>query len=686
MELDVSTEEIQSKLRLLRRPLSHKRPPPLATGEQAANAAGGGQLASEPATPFQPQGLGAGGRAATGDGWAERVTSDGRSDGFSAGLTVAYAASHAVPPHERSVHVSSAPHMTSYHVAPPLAADTLPRAVSAQSSSAVGGSLNSMVEQQGAARTSSMPVGRGPNLRSMSKTPSPIRTAGALAVDSSPSRVRPAALQSGREAAYAYSPLHTPPTTGSPTSAEKLASLSQGQELAHVGNANGHGQLRAPPRGGVGTRRSPGIAATPPVGPSHRVSPGNVGGAIGSPMGSVGSPSGSPTHAGASMSQMSPADDASMESTHFYWGDHTAPALLQDGLRQQAPAALQMDEETSSLPSSRRPQRSGAHNSTAVQKQKPMDEGVESPSGAKAGAPRNAEGIQYLTYEDLTPFTTAPDDRVAIDVLDRLSSSSTDWASQFRAIDDARRLARFTPRLLVGGKHLRKLVTLVAALADSLRSALAKNGLRCIGELFAVFGPRLDAELEVCLQVGFRRAADTQSFISEEAEATLREVCKAATEAKVLTPLLAMVSHRRAEVRNKAVRCLAMLAQRLHARGTAGQKELRVIAETAAKALGDASPDVRQSARMVAVTLSRAIGDGTLEDCMATAKLQAAVPASGLDPASFDAFDPDAVHRCTELTRTTPMSAAGGPRNARGAGGTIRRDGGDASTPGKAKR
>merc|ERR1719265_1780206 len=105
-----------------------------------------------------------------------------------------------------------------------------------------------------------------------------------------------------------------------------------------------------------------------------------------------------------------------------------------------------------------------------------------------------------------------------------------------RAMEDVRRLAKFAPNRLVGvgraaegGARLRKVVSSVATLADSLRSALAKLALRVIGELLSTYGNSryLDLELEGCLQVTVKRAIDTNTFIQEEADATLRTICKA---------------------------------------------------------------------------------------------------------------------------------------------------------------
>jgi len=267
---------------------------------------------------------------------------------------------------------------------------------------------------------------------------------------------------------------------------------------------------------------------------------------------------------------------------------------------------------------------------------------------------RRDDGIHYLSYDELTPFTSLPDEAQISKVFEHLGTS-IGWAEQFKAIDDTRRLARFEPRLLASGGRLRKIVALIAQLVESLRSALAKNALRCISELFATFGPRLDHEIDLSLPAILRRAADTNSFISDEAEAALREVCRSATEAKLVAPVLAGASHRKAEIRAHAVWCVAMLVQRSLQRGEAGQRELRTLSDAAVKYLSDANADVRYSARMVAMVIAGR--NVLLNELPGEAKLKAAVPA-GVDTASFDAFDPDARHPNTNFARNVPCASA----------------------------
>jgi len=195
------------------------------------------------------------------------------------------------------------------------------------------------------------------------------------------------------------------------------------------------------------------------------------------------------------------------------------------------------------------------------------------------------EGTQYLAREDLHPLAPAQEGEDFLsDVLRRLSSSD-DWSLQFGAIDDARRLARFAPRVLVSSGQTRKLVGSIASLVESLRSSLAKNALRCMGELFAALGKKMDQCLDAFLPVVLKRAADTNVFISEEAGATLREICWHAGDAKALAPALAAATNRQPKIRIQAVSCLAMLAQRLRGKGSLARTSVQAIIEATMKEL-----------------------------------------------------------------------------------------------------
>jgi len=249
----------------------------------------------------------------------------------------------------------------------------------------------------------------------------------------------------------------------------------------------------------------------------------------------------------------------------------------------------------------------------------------------------------YLRVDELEPFEVQP--KVS-DVIKRLGGTTEQWAVQFDALSEVRRLARFAPSALTVAGSLNTVVERTAGLAMSLRSAVAKNALRCLGELFIAFGPKLDVDLPLALGACIRRAADTNRFISEEADQALAGICDVATEERLFNSLAEHAKHKAASQRAKAVWGIAMLAQRL---GGNGGHTFSHLANLVANHVSDASPDVRLCARAAAAALvageyGRALPEAIL----------AAVPA-GVDLSSFDARDKEAVRSLQRNVNTGPL-------------------------------
>jgi len=339
---------------------------------------------------------------------------------------------------------------------------------------------------------------------------------------------------------------------------------------------------------------------------------------------------------------------------HHGVGDHGG----EGGSRHEAGFAGSLPASPGASPSS------ASSGSARLGAAEPGHRGGGGAGSAGIGPRRDDSGVHYLTQEELQPFARDPEDRFIGDVLRRLGGS--EWSEQFTAIDDARRLVHYAPKSLALGGHLRKTAALITTLIDSLRSALAKNALRCMGEMFATFGKRMDPEIELTLPVVMKRASDTNGFIADEAEGTLREVCKVATEAKLLPSLMTAVANRQPRFRERSIWCVAMFVQRLRLRGPGSHgrehEQLRSAAEAINKALGDANADVRQSARVAAITIMACCGT-MLDECMIGPRIASAV-IPGVDPFEFDVFDADAVLRCAELARMAGLSS--GPTAATG--------------------
>eukprot|EP00927_Polykrikos_kofoidii_P005432 TRINITY_DN12154_c0_g1_i4.p1 TRINITY_DN12154_c0_g1~~TRINITY_DN12154_c0_g1_i4.p1 ORF type:complete len:740 (+),score=140.16 TRINITY_DN12154_c0_g1_i4:330-2222(+) len=232
-----------------------------------------------------------------------------------------------------------------------------------------------------------------------------------------------------------------------------------------------------------------------------------------------------------------------------------------------------------------------------------------------ANGAMQTSGAVCSERSDLTPFD-GPLPTVQ-QLLRRLGGTTEAWKTQFAAIDEVRRLTVFASNVLLADSGgLGSIVEGVIVHTQSLRSALAKNALRCLGELFASLSPRqMDRLLLPALPACIRRAADTNRFISEEAERALQEIAVAGSVGKLVGPLVENAGHKNPLIRVKAVWALGLLVQRLRTKDREGSTSSipAAVSQAVARAMEDANAEVRQAARLASNALraaSSGVGGG----------------------------------------------------------------------------
>jgi len=189
-------------------------------------------------------------------------------------------------------------------------------------------------------------------------------------------------------------------------------------------------------------------------------------------------------------------------------------------------------------------------------------------------------------------------DRWTDDVLRRLGPTA-DWFSQFEALTDLRRIARFAPHLLHGPSALRPIVANVVEVLESLRSAVARAALVCLHDLLVAYRKNMDAELHIVVPACLRKAVDPNSFLSDEADRTLQAMCRSVSEARGLAAILAFMADTRAKnprARAKLTSCLSQLIQRIGPR-IFRSTDVDRLTQLLAKLLADAASAVRQLAK-----------------------------------------------------------------------------------------
>jgi hypothetical protein len=129
-------------------------------------------------------------------------------------------------------------------------------------------------------------------------------------------------------------------------------------------------------------------------------------------------------------------------------------------------------------------------------------------------------------------------------------------------------------------------------LVDSLRSQLAKGGLQTFVELFKNLKKSMDCTLDAALPHMVRRAADTNQFISQEAEIACLAACQYCTETKVLTALQALSNVKAANIKEKYGMCIVSIIEKLGTKLTSF-RDLDKITSCLAGHMNDANQDVR---------------------------------------------------------------------------------------------
>eukprot|EP00397_Hematodinium_sp_SG-2012_P000552 GEMP01000553.1.p1 GENE.GEMP01000553.1~~GEMP01000553.1.p1 ORF type:complete len:1300 (+),score=265.37 GEMP01000553.1:1515-5414(+) len=251
-----------------------------------------------------------------------------------------------------------------------------------------------------------------------------------------------------------------------------------------------------------------------------------------------------------------------------------------------------------------------------------------SPTKTEAlGGKSGAAAVQYTTCEELRPFgrcllpntspTSAkkPECGSIKDIFRRLKKVEGDWFEQFEALDDLRRLAKFHPSNELCrndskggctpgvGEHYRfqHAFPLVIHLCDSPRSALAKNAIICLHDLYSLLPSRcVESSADLAMPMLLRKSVDTNGFVSEEAMVCLRQMSSHISIQKLIPATLAhQQAVKSAAARSKGLLFICWVLLRI---GDIDEvmryKDATRLFTLICTSLEDASAEVRQMARL----------------------------------------------------------------------------------------
>lgn len=163
-------------------------------------------------------------------------------------------------------------------------------------------------------------------------------------------------------------------------------------------------------------------------------------------------------------------------------------------------------------------------------------------------------------------------------------------------LNKLRRLLKFNSNLF-SNAPIHSIVMQVLKWADSLRSSLSKNALIVVGELCASIPKQIDPELESVLNSVLRKSADTNVFISEQADKSLASICRYCNESRVINLLFSSVnSTRSSQIKAKTAMCFLTIFE-----NKSGEirrlKELERMIQLLSALTREASAEVRYNAK-----------------------------------------------------------------------------------------
>lgn len=226
-----------------------------------------------------------------------------------------------------------------------------------------------------------------------------------------------------------------------------------------------------------------------------------------------------------------------------------------------------------------------------------MNISASTPALCSPKSVENTTEVHYLSYAELEPLKS-PDGAI------ELLSDRSDWKSAFASINIIRRLAKHH----ISSVNSAGFMDTAINHADSLRSALSKNGLILIGELCRVLGKQLDPKIGEILKTLMKKVADSSVFISSAARSSLESFSVNLTEAKVMSYLGEYIKSNSCCVRANACRCIRKIINKL-GKGVLKFRPFQLIVKTLGDLIGDAAEKVRDEAKLSFISLKLAIAE-----------------------------------------------------------------------------
>jgi hypothetical protein len=158
-------------------------------------------------------------------------------------------------------------------------------------------------------------------------------------------------------------------------------------------------------------------------------------------------------------------------------------------------------------------------------------------------------------------------------------------------------------------------VTSVIKVCDTLRSSLTKISLMTINDMFVSLKRCIEPYLPQLIKILLKKGSDTNSFISDEAEKALVNMCNYCQDTKILAILMTFSQQNKTTniTRQKLCKCFETLIKQL-GNNILFFKDSDKLIGSLANFMSDACQEVRNIAKQAFIQLSKSImGQNDLE-------------------------------------------------------------------------
>lgn len=211
---------------------------------------------------------------------------------------------------------------------------------------------------------------------------------------------------------------------------------------------------------------------------------------------------------------------------------------------------------------------------------------------------KSADQFEYLASENINPLEHPSKELNQV----TRGLDKNEWPDIFHTLNKMRQLALHHSSTVLNTTCLHPMVMGVVKQADNLRSAVCKNALLAITDMFIGFGRAMDGESQNIMPMLLKRSVDSSAFLSGSANAALCAMMERISVGRAITLLMQYgADHKTAGIRGTTANCVCHLitARTEDFRSSGCKDALDSLKPRLAKFISDPNPNVRAQAREI---------------------------------------------------------------------------------------